>query len=111
MADAVVTDDEDETLDFLLTGRPLLHLAPDDAGDGEQARGGLGGHLPPHEILPGPVCRSFDELVPALDAVFDAVDAEHRVAYQRAVDLAFAHTDALSGWRLVEMVRRQYVDA
>ncbi len=47
----------------------------------------------------------------ALDAVFDAVDAEHRVAYQRAVDLAFAHTDDLSGWRVVETVRRQYVDA
>ena len=28
-----------------------------------------------------------------------------------AVDLAFAHTDDLSGWRVVERPRRQYVDA
>ena len=55
---------------------------------------------------------SFDELTAALD---DRVRAAGRRAAgaptERAVDLAFAHTDDLSGWRLVERIRRQYVDA
>ena len=38
VADAVVTDDADEAVDFLLTGRPLLHCCRDAAdGDGRRA--------------------------------------------------------------------------
>ena len=104
VAAAVVTDDADEAVDFLLTGRPLLLLEPEEAGDGAA-------NYPPASVLPGPVCRSFDELDAALDSVFDPPDTERAVAYRRAVDLAFAHTDDLSGWRVVERIRRQYVDA
>ena len=107
VADAVVTDDADEAVDFLLTGRPLLHLVP----DAPQTRGEPLGHYPPATALPGPVCTSFDELTAALDGVFEPPDAERCGAYRRAVALAFAHTDDLSGWRVVERIRRQYVDS
>ena len=106
VADAVVTDDADEAVDFLLTGRPLLHYLPAGRPGRRAAR-----------LLPArrPPCRaraatSFDELTAALDSVFEPPDAERSIAYRRAVDLAFAHTDDLSGWRLVERLRRQYVD-
>ena len=105
VADAVLTDDADETVDFLLTGRPLLHYLP-DAGPADEPLG----HYAPPVAMPGPSCRSFDQLTAALDSVFDPPDVERSIAYRRAVDLAFAHTDDLSGWRLVERLRRQYVD-
>jgi hypothetical protein len=104
VAAAVVTDDADDAVDFLLTGRPLLLLDPEDPGDDAV------GHYPPAAVLPGPVCHSFDELDAAMESVFDPPASELAVAYRRAVDLAFAHTDDLSGWRLVERIRRQYVD-
>ena len=109
VADAVVTDDDDETLDFLLTGRPLLHLLPGRERAGDERRWPR--HFPPRESCPDPVCRSFDELDRRSRRRVRPPDAEQRVAYERAVDLAFAHTDELSGWRLVERMRRQYVDA
>ncbi len=105
VADAVLTDDADEAVDFLLTGRPLLHYLPDTGPEDEPL-----GHYPPPVSMPGPCCASFDELTAALDSVFEPPDDERSVAYRRAVDLAFAHTDDLSGWRLVERLRRQYVD-
>ncbi len=106
VADAVVTDDADDAVDFLLTGRPLLLLDPRQPVDAEEA-----GHYPAATVLPGPVCRSFDELEAALDTVFEPTSAEHDVAYRKAVDLAFAHTDDQSGWRVAERIRRQYTGA
>ena len=106
IADAVVTDAADDAVDFLLTGRPLLQFDPEPSADVEAV-----GHYPAAAVLPGPVCRSFDELESALEAVFDPPSAADAVAYRHAVDLAFAHTDDLSGWRLVERIRRAYVDA
>ena len=105
VADVVVTDDADEAVDFLLTGRPLLHYLPPADPDDEPL-----GYYPPATFLPGPSCTSFDELTAALDSVFESPDVERSIAYRHAVDLAFAHTDDLSGWRLVERLRRQYVD-
>ena len=106
VADAVLTDDADETVDFLLTGRPLLHLLP-SAPDRDEPLD----HFPPPTVMPGPVCTSFEELTAALETVFQAAGADRRGAYERAVAFAFAHTDDLSGWRVVERIRRQYVDA
>jgi hypothetical protein len=103
VADAVLTDDADETVDFLLTGRPLLHLLPGAAqADGDEPLD----HYPPASSMPGPVCTSFHELTAALESVFETPDAAARGAYERAAALAFAHTDDLSGWRVVERIRR-----
>ena len=69
------------------------------------------GYYPPAASLPGPCCTSFDEL----DRRSRRRSSSRRTPSgrpptERAVDLAFAHTDDLSGWRLVERIRRQYVD-
>ena len=93
VADAVVTDGADDAVDFLLTGRPLLVLNP------EEESGEAAGHYPAASVLPGPVCRTFAELEAALEAVFDPPSPGQVAAYERAVDLAFAHTDDLSAWR------------
>ena len=104
VADAVVTDGADDAVDFLLTGRPLLVLNPEEETD-ETA-----GHYAAASVLPGPVCHTFAELEAALESVFEAPGPRQAAAYERAVDLAFAHTDDLSAWRLVERIRRQYLD-
>ena len=69
VADAVVTDGADDAVDFLLTGRPLLVLDPERPETDEAA-----GHYPAAAVLPGPVCRTFDELEAALEAVFDPLE-------------------------------------
>ena len=107
VAEVVVTDDADETVDFLLTGRPLLHLLTDRPPRHDEPLD----HFLPASAMPGPVCSSFEELSAALETVFDAPDARRRSAYERAVSLAFARVDDLSGWRVVERIRRQYVDS
>ena len=109
VADAVLTDDADETVDFLLTGRPLLHLLP---GRGPPSPRRAARPLSARDASCRARCaRRSRSSTAALETVFEAPDAERRRAYQRAVALAFAHTDDLSGWRVVERIRRQYVDA
>jgi hypothetical protein len=107
VADVVLTDDADEAVDFLLTGRPLVHLLDEARSRGEDHLD----HYPPDTSMPGPVCTTFEQLATALETVYDEPAPEHHLAYDRAVALAFAHTDDLSGWRVVERVRRQYVKA
>jgi hypothetical protein len=101
VADAVVTDDADEAVDFLLTGRRLLHwLRAQPVG----SDAGVACY-PPDHYLPGPVSRTFDQLLAALDTAFDPVDAELQQQYERALRLAFAHTDDRNGWRLAWRMR------
>jgi hypothetical protein len=102
VADVVVTDEADEAVDVLLTGKPLLHWFP-----GQRARtgDGLAACYPPEEYLPGPVTRSFDELLASLESAVEPTSARDRESYDRAVRLAFAHTDDQSGWRLARRMR------
>ncbi len=109
VADAVVTDDADEAVDFLLTGRPLLHYLPDARPEAAWADDALD-HYSPAVAMPGPCCSTFEELTAALEQVFEAPSPQHAGAYASAVSLAFAHTDDLSGWRVVERIRRQHLD-
>ncbi len=102
VADAVVTDEAEEAVDFLLTGRRLLHWLPDPPQTGDSP---LAACYPPDEYLPGPVTRSFDELLAALDSAFDPLGTSERDAYARAVRLAFAHTDDRNAWRLAWRMR------
>ncbi len=101
VADAVVTDEAEEAVDFLLTGRRLLHWLPmaPRAGDLDTAC------YPPETYLPGPVSRTFEELLSGLDAAFDPPDALLRERYESAVRLAFAHTDDDNARRLAWRMR------
>ena len=101
VADAVVTDDADEAVDFLLTGRPLLHWLPARAEAGSRVTA----HYPPEDYLPGPVCHSFDDLLAALDGVLDPRPTDQDAAYRQAVGFAFAHTDSRNAWRLAWRMR------
>jgi len=101
VADAVVTDGADEAVDFLLTGRRLVHWGAPTPDDPATAC------YPPEHYLPGPVTRTFDELMTALDGVFEPLDQEERARYESAVRLAFAHTDDRSAWRLARRMRDQ----
>lgn len=98
VADAVITDDAEEAVDFLLTGRRLLQWSPTAPRTGET-------YYPPDAFLPGPFSRTFDELLTALETAFDPPDAESQARYDSAVRLAFAHTDDHSGWRLAWRLR------
>ena len=104
VADAVITDDSDEAVDFLLTGRPLLHYLPSEASSTTAMP-----CYPPAAFMAGPACSTFEELEASLESVFDEPSPVRQEAYRRAATLAFAYTDDLSGWRLVERIRRQYV--
>jgi hypothetical protein len=100
VADAVVTDEAEEAVDFLLTGRRLLHWRrPTEPGTA------LAACYPPEDYLPGPVVASFDDLLAALDAAFEPVGADEREVYRRAVALAFTHTDDGSARRLAWRIR------
>ncbi len=105
VASVVVTDDADDAVDFLLTGRPLVHYGTPQVPDVA-----LVGHYPPEEVLPGPFCRTFDDLSAALETVFDPCDPARAAIRARALRLVSGFTDGLNAWRLVERIRRQYVD-
>ena len=98
VAEAVVTDDAEEAVDFLLTGRRLLHWSPTAPGTDEA-------YYPPDAYLPGPVTRTWEDLLTALDTAFDPLDDESQARYDTAVRLAFAHTDDHNGWRLAWRLR------
>jgi hypothetical protein len=102
VADAVVTDESEEAVDFLLTGRRLLHWLPGKAGADDSP---LAACYRPDEYLPGPVTRTFDELLVALDTAFEPIGPDEQDAYRRAVRLAFAHTDDRNAWRLAWRLR------
>ncbi len=104
VADAVVTDEADEAVDFLLTGRRLLHWLPARSDPAAP----LTACYPPEEYLPGPVAHSFDGLLASLETAFDPVAPAERDAYDRAVRLAFAHTDDQNAWRLAWRMRGSY---
>ena len=74
VAEAVVTDDAEEAVDFLLTGRRLLHWSPTAPGTDEA-------YYPPDAYLPGPVTRTCEDLLTALDTAFDPLDAESQARY------------------------------
>ncbi len=83
VADAVVTDDADEAVDFLLTGRRLLHWSPSPSPSPPPTSPTDEAYFSPDAYLPGPVSRTFDELLTALDTVFEPLDAEWQASVRQ----------------------------
>jgi hypothetical protein len=80
VADAVLTDHADSSLDFAVTGRPVLGFLPDlDA-----ARDRL--LYDPEHFFPGPVARDFEELTAALDGLFTGADVRGDLVRDLLVD-------------------------
>ena len=104
VAAAMVTDTDGDAADFLLTGRPLLHLAPER----EDRREVPVGCLDLAETMPGPVCVDVAALLTAFETVFELPSAQQQAAYLRARRLCFDHTDGRSARRVANRVRGLY---
>jgi hypothetical protein len=102
-ASGVLTDFSGVALDFLATGRPVLSFIHDL----EEVRGSL--LLDPEQVMPSPVCLTFDELMAALEAVFDGLDAAARHRYARSRELFFDRVDSNNAQRTVNAVRATYL--
>lgn len=101
-ADALISDYSSCLVDYLLTGRPVISFAYDLDRYADAERG-LFYDL--DETLPGPVCRTFDELAASLDGVFDERSPEQLVEYDRRRSLFFDHLDDAASARVVARVR------
>ncbi|WP_139981918.1 CDP-glycerol glycerophosphotransferase family protein [Nocardioides litoris] len=101
-AAALVTDYSSCVVDFMLTGRPVLSFAYDlDRYEGRER----GLFYPLEDVLPGPVCRTFDELAAGLDDLFRPRTAVEVDEYDWKRGLFFDHTDDSSSARVVDRVR------
>jgi len=79
-ADALITDYSSVMFDFSVTGKPLYFLVPDL----EHYRGELRGfYFDLLDAAPGPVVRTQDDLVRAIDEVDPAIFAERYARWRR----------------------------
>lgn len=105
VAEGLVSDYSSCLVDFMLTGRPLASFAYDLDRYSQQERG-LFYDLA--KVLPGPVCRTFDELATALDGFFDAPQADALEDYAWRRRIFFDHVDDQASRRVVERVKALY---
>ena len=104
-ADGLVSDYSSCLVDFLLTGRPVASFAYDLDRYSQQERG-LFHDLA--KVIPGPVCRTFDELSNALDGIFGTPDDEAVDDYAWRRRIFYDHIDDLASQRLVTRVKALY---
>jgi CDP-glycerol glycerophosphotransferase (TagB/SpsB family) len=102
---ALITDYSSCVVDFLLTGKPVISFAYDHERYTSTERG-LFYSL--EEVLPGPVCRDFDELSKGLDDLFRPCDEEEAEVYRWKRSLFFDHVDDQNAWRVVQRVKGLY---
>lgn len=107
-ADGLISDYSSCLVDFMMTGKPVISFAYDYERYNTSERG-LFYEL--DRVLPGPVCRSFDELAAALDAVFDDRTSEQLDEYDWKRRIFFDHVDDQASWRVVKQVKGLYVDS
>ncbi|MEO9324925.1 CDP-glycerol glycerophosphotransferase family protein [Nocardioides sp. C4-1] len=100
--DVLVSDYSSCLVDFLLTGRPVISFAYDHDRYSQTERG-LFYDL--ETVLPGPLCRTFDELVVALQQTTVPLDDEQRAVYEWKRRIFFDHLDDGSARRVVERVK------
>ncbi len=103
---ALVSDYSSCMVDFLLTGRPVVSFAYDLDRYANRERG-LFYDL--EQVLPGPVCRSFEELATALDGLFWEPVVLLRRRYDRRREIFFDICDDANAWRVVTQAKGLYV--
>jgi len=106
-ADGLVSDYSSCLVDFMLTGRPVISFAYDLDRYAAEERG-LFYDL--EQVLPGPVCRTFDELAAALDGVFAPRTPEQDAEYAWKRRIFFEHLDDGNARRVVNRVRELALD-
>ena len=103
---ALISDYSSCLLDFLLTGRPIVSFAYDHHRYATEERG-LFYDL--DTVLPGPVCRTFDQLSDTpLERLFTPPDARAERDYARRRSLFFDHVDDQNADRVVRRVKGLY---
>jgi CDP-glycerol glycerophosphotransferase (TagB/SpsB family) len=104
-ADVLISDYSSCLVDFLMTGRPVISFAYDYDDYASKERG-LFYDL--EKVLPGPVCRTFDELAEALERSFVEPSAEEREVYEWKRRIFFDHLDDGASARVVARVKEWY---
>lgn len=104
-ADVLISDYSSCLVDFLMTGKPVISFAYDYDAYSHKERG-LFYDL--EKVLPGPVCRTFDELADALERSLAEPSAEEREAYEWKRRIFFDHLDDGAARRVVERVKALY---
>lgn len=102
VADALITDYSSCIVDFLLTGRPVVSFAYDYDRYVNEERGMF---YDLEKVIPGPVCRDFEQLRGALDAIFDERSPEELEHYMWCRNLFFDHVDDQNAARVVARVK------
>ncbi|NAZ84968.1 CDP-glycerol glycerophosphotransferase family protein [Kineococcus indalonis] len=99
-ADVLVTDYSSAVFDFAITGKPVVSFTYDL----ERYRDVLRGfYFDPHEVAPGPVVRTSEEVLDAL-ADLEGVRVEHKVRYE-AFQERFCHAeDGHAADRVLDLV-------
>ncbi len=99
----LVTDYSSIFFDFLATGRPILFFAPDL----DDYSGTRGLYFEPSE-LPGPVCRTIDELVAELAGIpaTDRIPAEAAARYRAGQQQFCGQEDGRVSERIIDIVFR-----
>lgn len=102
VADALITDYSSCIVDFLLTGRPVVSFAYDYERYVTEERGMF---YDLEQVVPGPVCRDFEQLAAALEALFESRSSEQQVDYEWCRSIFFDHVDDQNAARVVARVK------
>ena len=94
--DAVLTDYSGTALDLAMTGRPVVSLTVEAAPDTLV--------LDPDHVFPGPVCRTFDDLMATLERIWEAPSADDEQRHERRRRLLADTPDGRSAARVVAAV-------
>jgi CDP-glycerol glycerophosphotransferase (TagB/SpsB family) len=106
-ADVLISDYSSCLVDFQLTGKPVISFTYDFDAYSTKERG-LFYDL--QKVLPGPVCRTFDELIDALGTAFVEPTAAERELYEWKRRIFFDHLDDRSSARVVRRVKDLYLE-
>ncbi|WP_122088544.1 CDP-glycerol glycerophosphotransferase family protein [Halalkalicoccus subterraneus] len=98
--DALVTDYSSVYFDYLLLDRPVAFYAYDREEYAERP----GFNLDYDEVTPGPVAETFEELLDALEELFESPEA-HTEERERVRRLAFDHADDRAAERVRTFAR------
>jgi len=107
VADIMVSDCSPSLIDFTLTGRPIVSFAPPAETDSDSDSDDQLYNL--DRMLPGPTCRTADQLLDALDRVLLPRDAAAEEEYLWRRSLFVPRIDDQAAWRVVQKVKSLYV--
>jgi CDP-glycerol glycerophosphotransferase len=99
-ADLLITDYSSVMFDYVVTGKPVVLLAPDLEQYRDQIRGF---YLDLEEIAPGPICRTNEELSEVLSRLGETVEA-YSDRYQDFTTRFVSRDDGAAAARVVDVI-------